>query len=156
MGIVFSIKSFAPLLNCMLPGNRLETHLPHLGEKLHIFNDSKVGKACLFLIGQWLKLAHLGFLKYNFVVIALLLLLAAEVATMHVKIIPNNQIASPGQSTSQVEAAGYNDVEVDSTAIVLTPVLAQSVEAVRDKLIASGISEKDVADACAWARRPKE
>lgn len=140
----------------MLPGNRLETHLPHLGEKLHIFNDSKVGKACLFLIGQWLKLAHLDFLKYNFAVIALLFLLAAEVATMHVKITPNNQIASPGQSTSQVEAAGYNDVEVDSTAIVLTPVLAQSVEAVRDKLIASGISEKDVADACAWARRPKE
>ena len=140
----------------MLPGNRLETHLPHLGEKLHIFNDSKVGKACLFLIGQWLKLAHLSFLKYNFVVIALLFLLAAEVATMHIKINSNNQIASPGQSTSQVEAAGYNDVEVDSTAIVLTPVLAQSVEAVRDKLIASGISEKDVADACAWARRPKE
>lgn len=140
----------------MLPGNRLKTHLLHLGEKLHIFNDSKVGKACLFLIGQWLKLAHLDFLKYNFAVIALLLLLAAEVATMHVKITPNNQIASPGQSTSQVEAAGYNDVEVDSTAVVLTPVLAQSVEAVRDKLIASGISEKDVADACAWARRPKE
>lgn len=156
MGIVFSIKSFAPLLNCILPGNRLKTHLLHLGEKLHIFNDSKVGKACLFLIGQWLKLAHLDFLKYNFAVIALLLLLAAEVATMHVKITPNNQIASPGQSTSQVEAAGYNDVEVDSTAVVLTPVLAQSVEAVRDKLIASGISEKDVADACAWARRPKE
>ena len=75
---------------------------------------------------------------------------------MHVKITPNNQITSPDQIASQVEAAGYTNVEVDSTAIVLTPVLAQSVEAVRDKLIASGISEKDVTDACAWARRPKE
>ncbi|WP_239795461.1 AbrB/MazE/SpoVT family DNA-binding domain-containing protein [Candidatus Nitrotoga arctica] len=84
-----------------------------------------------------------------------LLLLAAEVATMHVKITPNDQITSPDQSAAQVEAAGYVD-EVDSSAIVVTPVLAQSVEAVRDKLIASGISEKDVADACAWARRPKE
>lgn len=69
---------------------------------------------------------------------------------MHVKITPGNQITSPDEIASQL------DVEVDSTAIVLTPVLAQSVEAVRDKLIASGISEKDVADASAWARRPKE
>ena len=74
---------------------------------------------------------------------------------MHVKITPNDQITSPDQSAFQVEAAGYTD-EVDNGAIVVTPVLAQSVEAVRDKLIASGISEKDVADACAWARRPKE
>jgi len=75
---------------------------------------------------------------------------------MHVKITPNNQITSPDEIASQVEAANYPDVEVDNANIVLTPVLAQSVEAVRDKLIASGISEKDVADASAWARRPKE
>ena len=74
---------------------------------------------------------------------------------MHVKITPNNQITSPDQIASQVEAAGYAD-EVDNSSIVVTPVLAQSVEAVRDKLIALGISEKDVADACTWARRPKE
>ncbi|MDQ3267972.1 MAG: AbrB/MazE/SpoVT family DNA-binding domain-containing protein [Pseudomonadota bacterium] len=67
---------------------------------------------------------------------------------MHVKITPNNQITSP-------DHAGYAD-EVDNSAIVVTPVLPQSVEAVRDKLIASGISEKDIADACTWARRPKE
>lgn len=75
---------------------------------------------------------------------------------MHVKITPNNQITPPDQNAPRVEAAGYTDIEVDNTTIVLTPVLAQSVEAVRDKLIASGISEKDVADASAWARRPKE
>lgn len=75
---------------------------------------------------------------------------------MHVKITPDNQITSPDEIASQVEVAACLDVEVDSTTIVLTPVLTQSVEAVRDKLIASGISEKDVADASAWARRPKE
>ncbi len=75
---------------------------------------------------------------------------------MHVKITPNDQITSLVQIASQVEGARYTEVEVDNAAPVLTPVLPQSVEAVRDKLIASGISEKDVADACAWARRPKE
>jgi hypothetical protein len=75
---------------------------------------------------------------------------------MHVKITPINQISSPDEIASQVEVAKNPDVELDSAAIVLTPVLAQSAEDVRDKLIASGISEKDVADASAWARRPKE
>lgn len=75
---------------------------------------------------------------------------------MHVKITSNNQIASTDEIPAQVGVAEYLDVEVDSANIVLTPVLAQSVEAVRDKLIASGISEKDVADASAWARRSKE
>jgi len=67
---------------------------------------------------------------------------------MHVKIIPNSQIAPPDEIGSQVE--------VGSTTAAPTPDLALSVEAVREKLIASGISEKDVADACAWARQPKE
>jgi len=75
---------------------------------------------------------------------------------MHVKIIPADQIASTDEIATQVEVAKYLDVEIDNPAIVLTPVLAQSVEAVHDKLIAAGISEKDVADASAWARRPKE
>lgn len=75
---------------------------------------------------------------------------------MLVKITPINQITSPDEIVSQVEVAKYPDVDVDNPAIVLTPVLTQSVEDVRDKLIASGISEKDVADASAWARRPKE
>ncbi len=75
---------------------------------------------------------------------------------MLVKITPINQVTSPDEIVSQVEVAKYPDVEVDNPAIVLSPVLTQSVEDVREKLIASGISEKDVADASAWARRPKE
>jgi hypothetical protein len=75
---------------------------------------------------------------------------------MHVKIIPINQIMSPDKIVSPVETSEHFDIEVGSSTSALTPVLAQSVEAVRDKLIALGISEKDVADACTWARRPKE
>lgn len=75
---------------------------------------------------------------------------------MQVKIIPSNQTTSPDKIVSPVETAEQFDIEADSSTTVLAGVLAQSVEAVRDKLIASGISEKDVADACAWARRPKE
>lgn len=75
---------------------------------------------------------------------------------MQVKIIPSNQTTSPDRIVSPVETSEHFDIEVDSSTNALTPVLVQSVEAVRDKLIASGISEKDVADACAWARRPKE
>ncbi len=75
---------------------------------------------------------------------------------MLVKITPINQVTSPDEIVSKVEVAKYPDVVVDNPAIVLSPVLTQSVEDVRDKLIASGISEKDVADASAWARRPKE
>jgi len=75
---------------------------------------------------------------------------------MHVKTTPNNQITLPDEIISQLEVAEYLGVEVDNNTIVLTPAVAQSVEAVRDKLITSGISEKDVADATAWARSPKE
>jgi bifunctional DNA-binding transcriptional regulator/antitoxin component of YhaV-PrlF toxin-antitoxin module len=126
------------------------------GGKIYVSNDSKAGKPCLLLIRQWLKLAHVRTLKYNLNIFTFLFLLAVEVATMHVKITPNNQITLPDEIVSQLEDAEYLDVEVDKSTIVLTPVVAQSAEAVRDKLLASGISEKDVADASAWARSSKE
>ncbi|RFC32866.1 MAG: hypothetical protein DID92_2727745098 [Candidatus Nitrotoga sp. SPKER] len=75
---------------------------------------------------------------------------------MYVKIIPSNQIMSSDKIVSPAETPEHFNIEAGNPAIALTPVLAQRVEAVRAKLIASGISEKDVADACAWARRPKE
>lgn len=72
---------------------------------------------------------------------------------MYVKQTPNS---TPDELAPQVTIAKHLDSEVDSSTAAVTPVLAQSVEAVRDKLLTSGISEKDVADASAWARRPKE
>ncbi|RFC38731.1 MAG: hypothetical protein DID89_2727548229 [Candidatus Nitrotoga sp. CP45] len=75
---------------------------------------------------------------------------------MHVKITPNDQITLPDETASQMEVAGYSDVEVDRAATVLTSDLVQTADVVRDKLIVLGLLEKDVADACVWARRPKE
>lgn len=84
-------------------------------------------------------------------------MLAAEVATiMHVKITPNDQITLLDQTVSQMEVAGYSDVEVDRATIALVSDLVQTADVVRDKLIVLGISEKDIADACVWARRSKE
>ncbi|MEO6422076.1 MAG: AbrB/MazE/SpoVT family DNA-binding domain-containing protein [Candidatus Nitrotoga sp.] len=74
---------------------------------------------------------------------------------MLIKTTPNSQIASP-EIDSQVEVAECFDVEINSPSAVLPPVLPQCAEDVRRKLVASGISEKDVAGASAWARRPKE
>lgn len=72
---------------------------------------------------------------------------------MYVKQTPNS---TPDELASQGKISKHLDSEIDSSTAAVTPVLAQSVEAVRDKLLTSGISEKDVADATAWARRPKE
>ncbi|MBL0039184.1 MAG: AbrB/MazE/SpoVT family DNA-binding domain-containing protein [Candidatus Nitrotoga sp.] len=75
---------------------------------------------------------------------------------MCLKTTPNKQITLPDETASQMEVAGCSDVEIDRAAIILTPDLVRTADAVRDKLIALGIFEKDIADACAWARRPKE
>lgn len=76
---------------------------------------------------------------------------------MHVKITSTSQVAPPpDEVVAHMEAAASPDAEAGGASIVLTPASAHNVEAIRDKLIALGISEKDVADASAWARRPKE
>jgi hypothetical protein len=110
-------------------------------------------KPAYSFIGQWFNLCTFVFSSTILPYVTLSFLLAAEVATMHVKITPNNQVTPPDEIASQVEVAKCPDAEVNNA---VTPALVQSAEAVRDKLIASGISEKDVADASAWARRPKE
>ena len=54
---------------------------------------------------------------------------------------------------SGVDAAEYFDVTVESGRIILTPVRVQKAQAVREKLEQLGITEQDVEDAVAWARR---
>lgn len=75
---------------------------------------------------------------------------------MRLKTTPNKQVTLPDETASQMEVVGYSDVEIDRATIILTPDLVQTVDTVRDKLIALGIVEKDIADACVWARRPEE
>ena len=66
---------------------------------------------------------------------------------MLVKLTTKNQITLPKAVVSAVDAAEYFDVQVENGRIVLMPA--------RDQLQRLGISEQDVADAIAWARRVK-
>jgi hypothetical protein len=69
------------------------------------------------------------------------------------KLTSKNQLTLPKAVVSSVDAAEYFDVTVENGRIILTPVRIQQAQAVRDKLEKLGISEQDVDDAVAWARR---
>ena len=72
---------------------------------------------------------------------------------MLAKLTSKNQITLPKAAVSGVDAADYFDVTVENGRIVLTPVKIQKAYSVREKLEELGISEQDVEDAIAWARR---
>ncbi len=64
-----------------------------------------------------------------------------------------NQLTLPKAAVRAVGEPEYFDVAVEKGRIVLTPVRLQSADGVRAKLESLGISEQDVTDAIAWARR---
>lgn len=72
---------------------------------------------------------------------------------MLAKLTSKNQITLPKAVVSEIDAAEYFDVSVDNGRIVLTPIRIQQAQLVRDKLLQLGITEQDVEDALAWARR---
>ena len=72
---------------------------------------------------------------------------------MLAKITSKNQLTLPKAITAAVGPAEYFDVETRNGQIVLTPVRIQRGDAVRAKLAELGLSEDDVADAVAWARK---
>jgi hypothetical protein len=72
---------------------------------------------------------------------------------MLAKLTSKNQITLPKAAVARVDAAEYFDVSVENGRIVLTPVRVQRAQALREKLEQLGISEQDVEDAVAWARR---
>ncbi|MCL2830293.1 MAG: AbrB/MazE/SpoVT family DNA-binding domain-containing protein [Betaproteobacteria bacterium] len=72
---------------------------------------------------------------------------------MLAKLTSKNQITLPKATVSEVEAAEYFDVTVERGRIVLTPVRVQQAQAVRQKLEELGITEQDIEDAVAWARK---
>lgn len=64
-----------------------------------------------------------------------------------------NQVTLPKaivQSTGEVD---YYDITVQDDKIVLTPVRLHQADAVRAKLAELGITQDDVTDAIAWARK---
>lgn len=73
---------------------------------------------------------------------------------MLAKLTAKNQLTLPKSITRAIEEAEYFDVKVEDGQIILTPVKIQRANAVRAKLAALELSEQDIADAVAWARKP--
>ena len=71
---------------------------------------------------------------------------------MIAKLTAGNRLTLPRGALAAVEAAEYFDVTVENGRIVLTPVRANRVGAVRAKLAVLGLSDADLTDAVAWAR----
>jgi bifunctional DNA-binding transcriptional regulator/antitoxin component of YhaV-PrlF toxin-antitoxin module len=74
--------------------------------------------------------------------------------TMLAKLTAKNQLTLPKSITRAIGEAEYFDVKVEDGQIILTPVKIQRANAVRAKLAALELSEQDIADAVAWARKP--
>ncbi|MBM3599436.1 MAG: AbrB/MazE/SpoVT family DNA-binding domain-containing protein [Alphaproteobacteria bacterium] len=72
---------------------------------------------------------------------------------MLAKLTSKNQLTLPKAATEAVGPTEYFDVETRDGRIILTPVRIQRGDAVRAKLAELGLSDSDVADAVAWARR---
>lgn len=72
---------------------------------------------------------------------------------MLAKMTSKNQLTLPKVITAAIGNAEYFEVEARNGQIVLTPVRIQRGDAVRAKLAELDLSEQDVADAVAWARK---
>lgn len=69
------------------------------------------------------------------------------------KLTAKNQLTLPKAVTAAVGPAEYFDVETKGGQIILTPVRLQRADAVRAKLAELDLTEQDIADAVAWARK---
>ncbi len=72
---------------------------------------------------------------------------------MLAKLTAKNQLTLPKAVTQAVGPVEYFDVEARDGRIVLTPVRIQRGDAVRAKLAELQLTERDLADAVAWARK---
>jgi translation initiation factor IF-1 len=72
---------------------------------------------------------------------------------MLAKMTSKNRLTLPKSIIAAVGTAEYFEVEARNGQIVLTPVRIQRGDAVRAKLAELNLSEQDVADAVAWARK---
>ena len=72
---------------------------------------------------------------------------------MLAKMTSKNQLTLPKSVTAVIGPAEYFDVEARNGQIVLTPVRIQRGDAVRAKLAELDLSEQDINNALAWARK---
>ena len=73
---------------------------------------------------------------------------------MLAKLTAKNQLTLPKSVTNEIAPTEYFDIKVENGQIILTPVTIHRTDAVRTKLAALDLSEKDILDAVAWARTP--
>ena len=72
---------------------------------------------------------------------------------MLAKLTSKNQLTLPKKVMASLESAEYFDVTTENGRIVLTPVRLARADAVRAKLAELGITDADITEAKAWARR---
>ena len=72
---------------------------------------------------------------------------------MRAKLNSENQLILPESVASSFEGVEYFEVAIEGRRIVLTPVSHKGADAVRARLTDLGLSESDVTEAVAWARR---
>ena len=72
---------------------------------------------------------------------------------MLAKLSSKNRLTLPEKVVSAFPGVDHFEVTEESGRIVLTPVRLTRANAVRSKLAALGVSDAEVAEAVAWARR---
>lgn len=72
---------------------------------------------------------------------------------MLVKLTSENQLTLPREVLSAFPGTQYFDVSTEDGRIVLTPMRVNRANLVRARMAKLNLSESDVADAVAWARR---
>ena len=72
---------------------------------------------------------------------------------MLAKLTSKNQLTLPKSITKEVGEVEYFDVKLENGQILLTPVKIQRADALRAKLGELEITEDDITEAVAWARK---
>lgn len=75
---------------------------------------------------------------------------------MLAKITSKNQVTLPKAIRQKFGEMEYVDIGLENGCIVLTPVRMQPAADIRRHIAALGITETDIDDAVAWARRHKD
>ena len=73
--------------------------------------------------------------------------------TMLAKMTVKNQLTLPKAVVTRFKGVEYFDVSTDGESITLRPLIRSKADEVREHLAQLGITEQDVKDAIAWARR---
>jgi hypothetical protein len=74
---------------------------------------------------------------------------------MLAKMTSKNQLTLPKSVTKELGDPEYFEVAVKDGQLILTPMLLQPLNAIHEHVAKLNLTEQDVADAVAWARKQK-